>query len=140
MTDQTTQHDIVSKRLMGIDFGKKRVGIAVSDPDCSFAIPVSVIQNTPDTIAEIEKIAVDNEVTEIVLGESRDYDGKPNDIFEASMKMKQALEAKGFTVHLELEFMTSVAASRLQGENNMLDASAAALILQSYLDRVKLEK
>ena len=126
-------------RILGIDYGSKRVGVAVSDERRKFALPVSVVQNTPELLAEIEKIAIDNETKEIVIGESRNYKGEPNEIFLDSMEFKDKLEKKGFTVYLEQEFMTSVQAERFQGKTNMTDASADALILQGYLDRNKID-
>ena len=122
-------------RILGIDYGSKRVGVAVSDGSRKFALPVSVVLNTPDLMKEIEKIALDNEAKVIVMGESRNYKGEPNTILAESFEFKDALEERGFVVHLEPEFMTSVGAERFQGKNEMHDASAAALILQSYLDK-----
>jgi putative Holliday junction resolvase len=124
-------------RILGIDYGTKRVGIAISDEQRKFALPVSVIANTPELLAEIEKVAKDNGVEEIVMGESRDYNNVPNSILEKSLELKKKLEERGFVVRLELEFMTSVQAERFQGKNSMTDASAAALILQGYLDRFR---
>jgi len=126
-------------RILGIDYGSKRVGVAVSDEKRQFALPLSVVQNTPELVAEIEKIAVDNETREIVLGESRNYKGEPNKILLDSVDFKNKLEGRGFTVYFEQEFMTSVQAERFQGKTEMTDASAAALILQSYLDRERSE-
>ena len=125
----------IGKRILGIDFGSKRVGVAFSDEKREFALPLSVIQNTPDLVSEIEKIAIDNETKEIVLGESRNYKGEGNKILLASERFKEQLEVKGFTVIWEAEFMSSIQAERIQGKNEMLDASAAAVILQGYLDR-----
>ena len=126
-------------RILGIDYGSKRVGVAISDPDRRFALPVSVILNSPVLLEEIEKIAIDNEAREIVMGESRNYKGEPNDIMLDSMDLKDQLEKKGFKVYLELEFMTSVQAERWQGRGKLTDASAAAIILQSYLDRTRVK-
>ena len=123
------------RRILAIDYGTKRVGVAVSDEACQFALPVSVVLNTSELLAEIEKLAHEYDVKEIVIGESRDLNGKPNAIFQDVEQFKKELEAAKFKVYLELEFMTSQQAERLQGKNNMTDASAAALILQSYLDR-----
>ncbi|MFA6601451.1 MAG: RuvX/YqgF family protein [Candidatus Paceibacterota bacterium] len=123
-------------RLMGIDFGSKRVGVALSDPSRKFALPLSVIENGPELLAEVVKVAKDNGVKEIILGESRDYKGMPNEIFIDSLEFKDKLEASGFSVIFEPEFMTSVQAERFQGKTDLTDASAAALILQSYLDKV----
>ena len=122
-------------RLIGIDYGSKRVGVAVSDPSGKFALPFSTIANSRNLAPEIEGIARENEAKEIVIGESRKYDMTANQILPDIMGLKKALEEKGFTVILEPEFMTSAQAERLQGKNDKIDASAAALILQSFLDR-----
>ena len=124
-------------RILGIDYGTKRIGVAVSDEARQFALPLVVVKNTELAVKEIVEIARQHEATEIVMGESRNYRQEPNMIFEESVAFKKQLEDLGFIVHLELEFMTSVQAERLQGKNDMSDASAAALILQSYLGRVK---
>jgi putative Holliday junction resolvase len=125
----------VNSKIMGIDYGSKRVGVALSDESLKFAIPLSVIENDEDLLTKVQKIAVDSEVKEIVMGESKDYKGLPNPILLDSLEFKSKLESLGFVVYLEPEFMTSVQAERLQGKNDLSDASAAALILQSYLDK-----
>jgi putative Holliday junction resolvase len=131
----------LSMRLLGIDYGTKRVGIALSDEDAQFALPFSVIANSQSLmsglVSEIDKIAIANEVKEIVMGESKDYKGEPNKIMSGSLDLKKQLEGKGFIVHLQPEFMTSVQAERFQGKNAKSDSSAAALILQAYLDKEK---
>ena len=124
-----------NKRLLGIDYGSKRIGIAMSDEACHFALPHSVVRNSKTALQEVCDIALKNEIGEIVIGESRNYKGEPNAILADSLEFKKALEAKVFTVHLEPEFMTSVNAERFQGKNELHDASAAALILQSFLDK-----
>ena len=128
-----------SMRLLGIDYGTKRVGIALSDEASQFALPFAVIANSQSLMSglagEVEKIAIANEVREIVLGESKDYKGEPNKIMSGSLELKKQLESKGFIVCLQPEFMTSVQAERLQGKNAKSDSSAAALILQAYLDK-----
>lgn len=73
----------------------------------------------------------------VVMGESRDYQGQINTIMWQIEGFKKQLETIGFKVEYEPEFMTSVQAGRITGENDMLDASAAAIILQSYLDKNK---
>ena len=122
-------------RILGIDYGTKRIGVAVSDESRKFALPVSVIKNSDIALREVIAIARQNETKEIVIGESRNYKQEPNAIFEEADAFKKQLEKEGFKVFLELEFMTSVNAERFQGKTDMTDASAAALILQSYLDR-----
>jgi putative holliday junction resolvase len=119
-------------RILGIDYGAKRVGIAVSDEKRQFALPLSVIINSPILINEIDKIAKDNEVKEIVLGESKNYKGKDNEIMLEILDFKNVLEERGFTVHMEPEFLTSLQVERLQGHNDMKDASAAAIICRVF--------
>jgi putative Holliday junction resolvase len=122
-------------RFLGIDYGEKRVGLAVSDPDLKMAFPLTVLLNSNDLIRDITELCRENEVSEIVLGDSRDYSGKENQIMEEikpfAEKLKSTLK---LPVHFHPEFMTSIEAERLQGKNKMHDASAAALILKSYLD------
>lgn len=126
-------------RLMGIDYGSKKVGIAVSDEAGQFAMPHVVIKNSKHLYEEVLKEVIDtiekNKIKEIVMGESKDFNGKGNTILPESLNFKMDLEKAGFTVYLEPEFMTSQNAERFQGKNDMLDASAAALILQSFLDK-----
>ncbi len=127
------------QKILGIDFGEKRIGIAVSDESGSMAFPVSVIANTSHLAEKIEKIAKEKGAKEIVVGESRDYKGEANKTLKKAQELADTLKKKGFVVIFEPEFMTSVQAERLQGKNDMIDASAAALILQSYLDKQRLE-
>ncbi|MEK7213750.1 MAG: RuvX/YqgF family protein [Patescibacteria group bacterium] len=122
-------------RLLGIDYGSKRVGIALSDEGGQFAMPLIVLKNSKNLLKEIAGLALENSIKKIVLGESKNYKGKANTILPESLNLKMDLEKEGFIVHLEPEFMTSANAERFQGKNDMLDASAAALILQSYLDK-----
>ncbi len=122
-------------RILGIDYGSKRVGIAVSDEAGQFAMPVIVLKSNKNLLKEVIDIANENKVEKIVVGESKDYRGEPNAIHPESLNFKKDLESKGYVVIFEPEFMTSTNAERFQGKNDMLDASAAALILQSYLDK-----
>jgi len=122
-------------RLLGIDCGSKKIGLALSDEGRQFAIPLIVLNYTKNLLDEVIKVAKEKEVKEIVMGESKNYKGEANAILSESLKFKRLLEDNGYIVHLEPEFMTSENAERLQGKHDLLDASAAALILQSYLDK-----
>jgi putative holliday junction resolvase len=130
-------------RILGIDYGSKRVGIAISDPEARFALPHSVISNSSSDAArkalikEICSIARRDEIRTIVIGESRDYHGRPNKIQSGATDIARGLIERGFVVESEPEFMTSMQAERFQGKHDLSDASAAALILQSYLDTKK---
>lgn len=122
-------------RYMGIDYGTKRVGIALSDESGAMAFPELVIQNTDDLVDELCSLAERKEVKEIVIGESKDFKGENNPIMEDIQALKAKLEARGFVVHLEPEFLTSHQAAQIQGETSMNDASAATIILNSFLSR-----
>lgn len=126
-------------KLLGIDYGSKRVGIAFSDEEGQFAMPLIVLNNSKHlrekVLADVVSVAKTKEVKEIVIGESKNYKGEANTILPEILNFKMDLEKEGFIVYLEPEFMTSANAERFQGKNDMLDASAAALILQSFLDK-----
>ena len=124
-------------KYLGIDFGEKRVGIALSDEDEKFAFPSAVLVNNKELLKNIVDLCMKNAVEVVVMGESRNYQGQINDIMWKIQGFKKQLETIGFKVFFEPEFMTSVQASQITGENKMLDASAAAIILQSYLDKNK---
>lgn len=111
------------------------MGVAISDDSESFAFPVVVLQNSDKLIADISKICKENSVAEVVVGESKDFASKDNDIMkEIAPFVADLKKALHLPVHMHPEFMTSVEAERLQGKNAMHDASAAAIILKSYLD------
>jgi putative Holliday junction resolvase len=121
---------------MGIDFGEKRVGIAVSSDDAKMAFPHSVLENNRELIEKIEEICQEKGVRKIVIGESKNFEGEDNPLMKKIIKFKEKLEKKlELDIIMEPEFMTSVEAKRIQGENEMHDASAAALILKSYIDK-----
>lgn len=140
-------------RYLGIDFGSKRVGLALSDESGTLAFPYSVLKNDKMLLSEIERVVKEQKVGLVVMGESKDFKGKDNPIAEEAEDFKKAIEkATHKKVEYEPEFLTSVQAeqrtarrpeeSRGSGQraehrrtNEMLDASAAAIILQSYLDR-----
>lgn len=123
-------------RYLGIDFGEKRVGIALSDEDGKIAFPNAVLGNDKDLFKNIVDLCLKNAIEMVVMGESRNYQGQINEIMWKIEGFKKQLEMIGFKVIFEPEFMTSVQASQITGENKMLDASAAAIILQSYLNKI----
>lgn len=127
-------------RYLGIDFGEKRVGIATSDEEGKFAFPESVLENNGDLLKKIIDLCFQKNIQTVIMGESRNYQGKVNQIMWQIESFSQQLKALGLTVIFEPEFMTSVQASQITGENKMLDASAAAIILQSYLNRESSKK
>jgi putative Holliday junction resolvase len=123
-------------KYIGIDYGKKRIGIAVSDESGQFALPKEVFANDDKLIERICLLVKGVKAEAIIIGESKDYKGKDNLIMREINMFKEKLGAViPISIHLEPEFMTSFAAQRFQGKNEFHDASAAALILQSFLDK-----
>lgn len=126
-------------RYLGIDFGKKRVGIALSDEEGKIAFPKAVYLNDDKILKRIADYCEENSVSGIVLGESKNFKGEDNPIMKDIIEFKKELEiAASLPIFMEPEFMSSSEAGkmRVEGDNvEMLDASAAAVILQSYLSR-----
>lgn len=123
-------------RLMGIDYGTKKVGIALSDEGGRVAFPKAVLPNDAAILAALTELCARENVSGIVLGESNDFRGEPNPVMADITKFKKKLERKAaLPVHFEAEFLTSAGAGRVGKEDSMRDARAAALILQRFLDR-----
>ncbi|MEK7635116.1 MAG: Holliday junction resolvase RuvX [Patescibacteria group bacterium] len=123
-------------KYLGIDFGSKRVGVAVSDDDGKMAFPYSVISNSEKLLKEIKEIIKKEKIEQIIIGESKNFQGEPNKIQASVEDFKKKLEEKlNIKVWFEPEFMTSSQAEHVQGKTEMHDASAAAIILQSFLDK-----
>lgn len=126
----------MAKRLLGIDYGTKYVGLAVSDEGGTLAFPLVVLPNGKHLGAEIGKVCEEKEVKEIILGESKDFSGKENPVQKKILEFKEKLEAAlNIPIHFEPEALSSAQARNLGGSGEHNDASAAAIILQSYLDK-----
>ena len=125
-------------RLLGIDYGSKKVGLALTDETGSMAFPHSVVSTDKMLLKTIEAIIHKERVREVVIGYSLDRDGNPNKIHAAAEEFMLDLTlATGIPIHLEPEQYTTQAAIRLQGKTPMTDAAAAALILDGYLTKQK---
>lgn len=123
-------------RHLGIDYGKKRVGLALSDVDGKMAFPSAVVPNTEDLIQVVDQLVKSEGVEAIVIGHSKHPDGSDNIIHEAVTAFITDLTLQiGLPVHLEPEQYSTQEAIRFQGKTDMTDAAAAAVILNSYLAR-----
>jgi len=121
-------------RKMGIDYGSKNVGIAFTDEGGQMAFPHGVLSNDKNLLKAIENLIAENEVSEIVIGHSLGRDGQPNAIHAKVEELMMDLTLSvGLPIHLQPEQYTTQEAIRLQGKNDQVDASAAAIILNSYL-------
>ena len=132
------------KRIMGVDYGDARTGIAVSDLLCSIVGSTTVIhsRNAEKTIAQIREMVVKMDVGEIVLGLPKNMNGTEGPRAELCREFGRKLEeATGLTVHLWDERRTTVEAHNILSAHNYhgkkrkdtVDAVAASLILEGYL-------
>jgi putative Holliday junction resolvase len=139
-------------KFIGIDYGAKRVGVAISDDDGNFAFPFVVLSNNMNLIQEVRDIIDKENITAVVVGDSSDLSGSPNKIMGSIETFVKNIEIEcNLPVYLQKEFMTTIEARGRGGKevNNArkttkekqkpADASAAALILQRYLEKKNLK-
>ncbi len=125
-------------KRMGIDFGSKKIGIALTDDSGSMAFAHGVIPNDEQFFKEIENLVEERGVKEIVVGHSLDNKGEPNKIHGAVEEFVTDVTLNiGIPVHLEPEQYSTQQAAQLQGKNEQTDASAAAIILDSFITKQK---
>lgn len=128
-------------RYIGIDYGSKKVGIALSDEAGTMGFPHGVLPNTSELVSEIAKLVAEKEVGAAVVGESRNFSGEDNPVAARAREFAERLTARtGLPVHFEPETYSTQEARRYPDGTRMpgspdVDASAAALILTSFLER-----
>ncbi len=124
-------------KYLSIDYGTKRVGLATSDDSGVMAFPLRVLLNSRSLCAHIAKICRDEHIDVIVMGESLNFQNKHNSIMSEILPFVEKLKNEsGLPVVYMNEVLSSQEAMHLQGDNSENDASAAAIVLQSYLDKI----
>lgn len=133
-------------RIIGIDYGRKRIGIAVSDPLRIFASPLETVQSAK-IIEYLKSYSAGERIVRFVVGYPINMNGKPSEAAaDVDIFLKQLAKAfPDVPVSLEDERFTSVLAHRAMIDGGMkasdrrdkasVDKISAALILQGYLDR-----
>jgi len=135
-------------RILGLDFGSKTVGVAVSDGLLLTAQGVETIERKDEsklrkTCARIEELIAEYEVTEIVLGLPKNMNNTEGERVEKTKAFGEMLKRRtGLPVHYWDERLTTVAAEQILMESGVrrenrkavIDKVAAGLILQGYLD------
>lgn len=141
-------------RIMGLDFGSKTVGVAVSDALLLTAQGVEIIRRKEEnklrqTYARIEELIVEYEVEEIVLGLPLNMNASQGERVLLTLEFKDKLERRtGLPVIMWDERMTTVAADkamieagiRRENRKEHVDKIAAVLILQGYLEKRRMER
>mgnify|MGYP002518230369 FL=1 len=140
-------------RIMGLDFGTKTVGVAISDPLMVTAQPIETITRKSanklrQTLARIETLIVENQVELIVLGYPKNMNNTVGERAQACEAFKEDLERRtALPVVLWDERMTTMESERIlmagevrrENRKAVIDQMAAVLILQSYMDAKKHE-
>ena len=141
-------------RTLGLDFGSKTCGVAISDPLYITAQGLEIIRRDKpthlrQTLARIEEIIEEYEIDEIVLGYPKNMNDTEGERVERTLEFKEKLERRtGLSVTLWDERLTTVAADRLMMEagvrrehrKDYVDQIAATFILQGYLDRKNFDR
>ena len=125
-------------RILGIDYGAKRTGLAISDPLNKYAIPLDVINSTR-TYPHIKQLLLDEDIRTIIIGLAMPISGKPNAQVRSTMRIADRIRKLGVDVVLESEHLTSEAANdmvrrQVTQSGVPIDDIAASLILQQYLN------
>ena len=141
-------------RIIGLDFGSKTVGVAVSDELLITAQGIEIVRRKSEnklrqTLARIEELIKEYNVEKIVLGFPKNMNNSEGERCEKTLEFKEMLERRtGLTVELWDERLTTVAADNLMMEAGIrrenrkeyVDQIAASFILQGYLDYLQYEK
>lgn len=132
-------------RILAVDHGEKRIGLALSDPTATFASPLRVIKHVSRLLdaAQVANLASENEVGLIVIGQSFDEEGNPNLAGRRAAKFAEALKEQT-NIPIELfdeSFSTQDArATRIEmgvsrkKRAGHMDELAAVMILRSYIE------
>jgi putative Holliday junction resolvase len=137
-------------RIMALDYGAKRIGVALSDPLFTFAYPHITIKNDSKIWSELDKLVKDKSVTEIILGYPFREDGKPSSLsdkigrFKADLekryKIKVILWDERYTSSIATEMMIlSTNKKSKRRDKGIIDRNAAAIVLQEYLNERRLK-
>lgn len=139
-------------RIMGIDYGDKNVGIALTDPTRTIVSPLEIIRRDDEvaikkTVKRIGEIIKEMEVSEIVLGYPLNMDGTEGFRCEKTILFKERLERnfKKIPIHLWDERLSTIGATHALVEANLnkkeqkevIDKMAAVFILEGYLDKIR---
>jgi putative Holliday junction resolvase len=139
--------EIEESRIMGLDYGIKRIGVALSDPLKTFAYTHSTIQNDNKKNIQLEKIIKEKFVIKIILGIPNEVKKSKTSIFNEVMKFKDEL-IKNFNIEVllwdetytsviaERKILESVSSKRKRQNKSLIDMNSAAIILQEYLDSI----
>ena len=146
--------EYVIMRIMGLDYGTKTVGVAISDALCLTAQGIETIERKEEnklrrTLARIKELAEEYEVEKIVLGLPKHMNNDIGERAQSTLEFKEMVERRtGLEVIMWDERLTTVEATRTLIESGVrrenrkkyVDKIAAVFILQGYLDSIYMQK
>lgn len=122
-------------RFLAIDFGVRKVGLALSDQGEEFAFPYAVVKRE-EALSTIVSLVKEKGIEAVVFGSSKDLKGNDNPVQVQINTFAETIKEKcGLPIFFEPEFYSSREAARLSRDHAMIDASAAAVILKGFLER-----
>jgi putative Holliday junction resolvase len=130
---------------MGIDFGEKRIGIALSDPLLTFAYPFTTLQNDSSFLSKLTLIIIEKKINKIILGLPSSSYKSSKELTTKVLKLKKDIELKNKidVILWDEEYSSAIAKERVvesvtkkskRKKKELLDQHSAAVILQEYLD------
>lgn len=134
----------MEKRILAIDYGLKRVGLAITDPLNMFAYPLTTLLNDKNFWRELKKIVGQYDVSEIVLGYPLKENGDKTDVTDDIVEFKEKLrEEFSLEVHFideryssdiaKQRVLESVSSKKKRRNKELVDQNAAAVLLEDYL-------
>lgn len=131
-------------RILSIDFGMKRIGLALSDPLKIFAYPFKTLKNDSSFFNELTKLIKDQKIDKVILGIPEEGNESTNEVRKKIISLKNKIEKLGIEVITMDEGFTSLMAKERviesvskktkRRDKGLLDRHSAAIILQEYLD------
>ncbi|MCW8811421.1 MAG: Holliday junction resolvase RuvX [Ignavibacteriaceae bacterium] len=139
------EQSAIEFRIMGIDFGEKRIGIALSDPLLTFAYPFTTIQNDSSFFSKLTAIIIEKKIKKIILGLPSSSYKSSKELTIKVLKLKTDIESKNKidVILWDEEYSSAIAKERVvesvtkkskRKKKELLDQHSAAVILQEYLD------
>jgi len=130
---------------MGIDYGEKRIGIALSDPLLTFAYPFITLQNDSSFLLNLSKIIDEKKIVKVILGLPSERFKSSKELSQKVLKLKSEIETKNKieVILWDEEYSSAIAKEKViesvtkksrRKEKDLLDRHSAAVILQEYLD------
>jgi putative holliday junction resolvase len=132
-------------RIMGIDYGERRIGIALSDPLLTFAYPFITLKNDASFLLNLSKIIIEKKIVKVILGLPSERFKSSKELSQKVLKLKSEIETKNKieVILWDEEYSSMIAKEKViesvtkksrRKEKDLLDRHSAAVILQEYLD------